>query len=628
MASAPADAAEKSTTPTSPRVKKRGSWLHLLTDLLGAVLFVAFVVFVVAKIKSSGEEEDTSAGCLTVRTEAGVVEGTLIKFRLRDQTYTVVAFYGIPFAAPPTGEHRFAEPRCAEPWSGVFNATYKRPPCPQLDSVMPKNYSISGANTTEDCLHINIWVPGSCVSRARSHAVVFWLYGGSFVSGGNSYDFYDGRFMSGLGEVVVAMPNYRVNIFGYLNTGTEDVPGNMALHDQLFAARWVRANVHHFGGDGERILAAGQSAGSIAITMLMISPFVSQYNLFRRAYLMSASAKMPLPRNRGHFAREGFAHIAENAGCRADSVAKSLRCLREVDMLTVLQAAKTSTIWFVPNDKGPLLPGSTKDLINRFLPSRARDVIFTATKTEGTAFFEMLLPGYLGTRKVITSKTLKEMFPHLFGFASEALIDQMIDYLGTLYDLKDPNYKGWIDIIGDVLFRCPASNFGKYLAQMGKNVHFMQYAPKPSFSIFSADTATHGDDVTVFFGFPFFYPDIGTDEDKDNAYRMMIAVTNYAKNGSLPRLEDGSPWPPFSEATKYTIVEQSQSGYKVIGPGRRCTISDLIDRYISDEDVVVKREDGTVVKAEIIRMLAEMLASIPAMAYLVSGGYINITHPQ
>ncbi|KAK8782912.1 hypothetical protein V5799_015747 [Amblyomma americanum] len=400
-----------------------------------------------------------------------------------------------------------------------------------MDSVLPKNYTIKSSNTTEDCLHISIWVPGSCVRQARGHAVIFWLYGGSFLSGGNSYDFYDGRFMTGLGDVVVAAPNYRVSVFGYLNSGTEDVPGNMGLQDQLLAARWLHANVEHFGGDRERITAAGQSAGAISISMHMVSPLMSQYGPFRRAFLLSAAAQTPLPQNRGDSARQGFADIAERAGCRADSVAESLRCLRKVETSKILGAVKSSAIWFVPTSQGPLLPSSFQDLFRRFLPSRARDVVITNVATEGTAFFEMLLPGFLGSKKKITSTLLKGTFSHLFAGVDEALIDKMMAFLGRQYDLADPDYKGWIDVIGDVLFRCPTVSFGKSLAVLGKNVYYMQYRPKPSFSLFSAETATHGDDVTLLFGFPFLYPGLASDQDMENSYRLMMHLANFAKNG-------------------------------------------------------------------------------------------------
>jgi len=38
----------------------------------------------------------------------------------------VVAFYGVPFAAPPVGDLRFAPPASVKAWSGVLDCTAKK----------------------------------------------------------------------------------------------------------------------------------------------------------------------------------------------------------------------------------------------------------------------------------------------------------------------------------------------------------------------------------------------------------------------------------------------------------------------------------------------------------------------
>ncbi|KAL3207314.1 hypothetical protein MRX96_039722 [Rhipicephalus microplus] len=110
---------------------------------------------------------------------------------------------------------------------------------------------IDNANTTEDCLHLNIWAPIQQHPTEPKKAVMVYFYGGSFTHGGNSYFFYDGRYISSIGDVVLVVPNYRLGALGFLNAGTPDAPGNVALHDQILALSWVKDNIAAFGGRPE-----------------------------------------------------------------------------------------------------------------------------------------------------------------------------------------------------------------------------------------------------------------------------------------------------------------------------------------------------------------------------------------
>src|SRR5687767_5297785 len=88
----------------------------------------------------------------TVRTTSGTVRGLS-----RDGVH---AFLGIPYAAPPFRELRFAAPEPPEPWEGVREATEygptvpKPPYTPPYDVLLPEPV-IPG----EDCLNLNVWTP-------------------------------------------------------------------------------------------------------------------------------------------------------------------------------------------------------------------------------------------------------------------------------------------------------------------------------------------------------------------------------------------------------------------------------------------------------------------------------------
>lgn len=54
--------------------------------------------------------------------------------------------------------------------------------------------------------------------------------------------------------------------------GTDDVPGNAGLKDQVQVLRWVRRNVVRFTGDPGNVTLAGSSAGAACVHYHLLSP--------------------------------------------------------------------------------------------------------------------------------------------------------------------------------------------------------------------------------------------------------------------------------------------------------------------------------------------------------------------
>ncbi|KAH6934694.1 hypothetical protein HPB50_027209 [Hyalomma asiaticum] len=575
MESSTADTTRQ-VTSSYPLQKHGVGWCTVLAISICLIGLVFGTTMFMMQLKSPVSPAALSAHeCLVVRTSAGKVRGTLVQYTVKGTVYSTVAFYGIPFAEPPIGRNRFMETKCVKPWNGTFNATYKRPPCRQLNRNMPKNYTIDASNTTEDCLHINVWVPGTCADLGKPRAVVFWLYGGAFVGGGNSYDFYDGRFLSGLGDLVVAAPNYRVSLFGFLNSGTgRDVRGNMGFHDQVLALRWVRDNIGHFGGDRDNVVVAGQSAGAISLSLLMASPLGSP-STFRRVYLMSGTMNTPLVPNSGDSARATFEAISNATQCLSTDATAILRCLQKRDASELLEASKGMQMRFMPSREPPLLPtGATK--IQKHDTSRL-EVILSSTLNEGMSFFQNLLPQLQGTKQKDPKETIKLALAESFGDISDSLLDLMIEILRELYDIDDPDYKGWVDLIGDVFFRCPTKSFAIELAESGAKAYYQIYEPKPSFTVFDGDSATHGEDALMLFGTAtFLYPHLATDRERETTIRMIRTLANFATNGSVPRLVDGSSWPTVQEGSYKEVVQLTHDGYNHSSPDRDCFLADTI----------------------------------------------------
>ncbi|KAI1724149.1 carboxylesterase family domain-containing protein [Ditylenchus destructor] len=204
-------------------------------------------------------------------------------------------FLGIPFAEPPVGKLRFRKPVPKSSWRDPFNATTHPNSCVQsldtyfgdFDGAQMWN---SNVPSSEDCLYLNLYVPGK-VDSSRRMAVLIWIYGGGFWSGSATLDVYDGKILASEEDVIVVAMNYRVSVFGFLYLARKEAPGNMGLWDQLEAVKWVHKNIENFGGDPNRITLFGESAGAASVSMHMLSERSIPY--FQRAIVQSGSATAP-----------------------------------------------------------------------------------------------------------------------------------------------------------------------------------------------------------------------------------------------------------------------------------------------------------------------------------------------
>src|SRR5262249_8696001 len=210
---------------------------------------------------------------LVVRTKAGDLRGA--------RENGVAVFRGVPHAAPPVGDLRFAPPRPGQPWEGVRDARQDGPIAPQARSRPAHIMGNFERPQSEDCLTLTIWTPAA---DAGKRPVLVWIHGGAFGSGAGSLPWYSGERFAANGDVVAVSINYRLGALGFLCLpGVSS--GNLGLLDQVAALRFVRDNIAAFGGDPDNVTVVGQSAGASSIAMLMTIPAAGVF--FRRAILQS-----------------------------------------------------------------------------------------------------------------------------------------------------------------------------------------------------------------------------------------------------------------------------------------------------------------------------------------------------
>lgn len=246
-----------------------------------------------------------------VVTAAGAVRG-------RDDG-RVRTWRGIRYAQPPTGALRWRAPVPAAPWSGVADALRFGPAAPQRPNpsvpLDPDGDGPDGPRMDEDCLFLNVIRPSAEPAPGRPLPVMVWLHGGAYAVGAASQLVYHGDELATAGDVVVVTLTYRLGALGFLDLGAGGVAGaesNLALRDVLLALRWVRDNIHAFGGDPDRVTVFGQSAGAGLVTALLAVPAAA--GLFQRAIAQSPPAgSMFGPERSAVVARRFLEHLGVEA---------------------------------------------------------------------------------------------------------------------------------------------------------------------------------------------------------------------------------------------------------------------------------------------------------------------------
>ncbi|KAL4143921.1 hypothetical protein QTP88_006173 [Uroleucon formosanum] len=359
----------------------------------------------------------------TVFIEQGTLQGIHYKTLASNRPY--VSFLGVPYAKPPVGNLRFKPPVKHPGWSGILKAFSVGNMCMQYSFLKNK---IVGS---EDCLYLNIFVPQE--KQNEKKAVMVFIHGGVFYNGSGSLDFYSPDYLIDENVIIVTI-NYRLNALGFLNFDIDECPGNMGLKDQLFAIKWVKANITAFGGDDQNITIFGESAGSASVHCHMLSPQSTGY--FQKAIMQSGSIFNPWALNEKH--RESAFKLAKNLGCENDNPKEVVQYLLNIPAIDIVKSitidAKTNPDYdFVPSVE-------SEAVMDKFLPAHPEILVKTASTVPviiGINNMEGLL--VFGDHKFIKiindTEEINKLFESKHGYTNE-IVNKVKDFYFNEYNIE------------------------------------------------------------------------------------------------------------------------------------------------------------------------------------------------
>lgn len=537
------------------------------TSLLSLILTVAVTALVATGQKAEQPE---------VVTKHGRVRG--YQFKVDAAQRSVNVFLRLPFAKPPVGPLRFSEPQPPEPWKGVRDATSYPPMCLQ-DKVQGQFFSDIITNRkekvllqmSEDCLYLNVYTPVS-TEKQEKLPVFVWIHGGGFILGAASS--YDGSALAAFDNVVVVTIQYRLGIVGYFSTGDKHARGNWGYLDQVAALQWIQENIVHFGGDPGSVTIAGESAGGISVSALVLSPLAK--GLFHKAISESGTAV-------GLFftdqPEKEAQRIATASGCEKSSSAAIVECLREKTEEEILQITlkmdlstlhlcctlpekcKQSSMFISATADGVFFPKSPRQLLSEKMLNAVPYIIGVNNYEFGWTLPKLMkLPAYTdGLDEDVARQVLQSLLAlSLKGVTSEVVDRVYNEYIGNAENRAQVR-DGLLDAIGDLLFVFSAIEVARYHRDAGNPVYFYEFQHRPSSAtgvVPEFVKADHGDEIAFVFGKPFL-AGYATEEENKLSRTVMRYWTNFARNGN-PNGEGLVNWSQYGLDERYLEIDLKQ----------------------------------------------------------------------
>ncbi|XP_054751464.2 cholinesterase 1-like [Lytechinus pictus] len=476
---------------------------------------------------------------------------------------SIDAFLGVPFAQPPVGDRRFANPVPID-IQGTYNATYSRAECPQLTPLTDLPGIEIGREVNEDCLYLSIYTPSP---KPTSLAPVFvWIHGGGYMIGGGSELIYQPLPMVALSDIIVVNVNYRLGAFGYFTSGDDVAKGNYGMLDQVMALQWVQDNIAAFGGDPMKITIGGESAGGSSVNLLSLSPLTD--GLFQQTIMQSGNALCPWSWTTNERGVRAGRELAMSLGCSIDDSSTMVACLREVPERNLTQAMVTiSSALSSPVVDGYFLLDTPLELINR-RQFKVQPTLMGTNEDEGASGALSLFPGTARSetpplmnisffRSLIQSQTYNDATD----IELAAIENEYVDW--SVAD--DPNgnqIDGFIRLGTDIDFACPTEYLARALESAGADVYRYEMTHDPSWSVYAGIPkwlgAAHAEDLQYVFTWGLNPAPIAqivgqSDEEKALSVQFVRYWANFVISGNPNGPLDTGDYP---EWPRYTMPGQ------------------------------------------------------------------------
>lgn len=500
---------------------------------------------------SSFEPKITEAALIS--TPQGPVQG------VTTENPEIFNFKGLPFAAPPVGDLRWAAPGAAPSWSETRIADRFGNRCMQLEDVeggffdrlieghglsATKNFLIKKAVAaqkpspmSEDCLYLNVRTGN--LNSDKKQPVMVWIHGGGHQFGSGDFSYYQANGLVKKGVVLVTI-NYRLGVFGYMahpalsEANPNGVSGNYGTLDQIAALEWVQNNIAAYGGDPENVTIFGESAGGWSVTEMMASPLAA--GMFDKAIAQSGASTYHLGQMDGDGVGwpSGY-EMGEKVAAALELNSPSATDLRNVpaDKIMANLPEKADEAFHHIRD-GYVFP---KNVGHAFRDGNINAVPFLTgyNSDEGTLFFPD------DPQPSVWEDDMPRSGPKLIKTLSKHYPGQG-EKLAELYKLDEDFEAGGTQMMGDEIFGVNIRFAAEANAAAGAPsyvYHFSRIPPSEKQTL----GAFHAAEIP--FVFDSSEPILGlSDDDKVLTDLMVMAWTNFAKTGN-PNGGDLLNWPEY-----------------------------------------------------------------------------------
>ncbi|MBF0117679.1 MAG: carboxylesterase/lipase family protein [Desulfobacterales bacterium] len=449
-------------------------------------------------------------------------------------------FLGIPYAEPPVGRLRFTPPQPIAKWRYVRPAYRFGPTCPQgLDEFEPASLLYQD----EDCLSLNIWTPG--IDKQKRPVMIF-IHGGGFIQGGTGDPLYDGAQLAKRGDIIVASLNYRVAALGFLfldNYGQEfKGSGNIALQDQIAGLKWIKNNISQFGGDPDNITIVGESAGSVSVMFLMISPMSK--GLFHKAIGQSGAINLARTKEQATIYTQRFMKFA---GVKDVNGLRSLSTPRivEIEEKLIKDAGFEADLLFAPVMDDIVIPANP---VKAFEEGAASGIpLLNGTNYDEYRYWLLYFPSL----KYIPTSFLLPFAPEIrdkLGNKRETVIAHYNKVL------QKPGLSGvTFALVNDMLFRIPHINVSD---MQSRHAPVWMYRFDWKSKVSDDLGACHAIELPfVFrtFNSPTSYQIVGSNPPIELSNTMMDVWIAFIRTGN-PNIRGMQEWPVYNTQRRGTMI--------------------------------------------------------------------------